>query len=148
MLIGNLTKDIDLKFQAGSGLAIGKFSLAVARQKKGETDFINCIAFGKTAETMSQYLFKGSKVAVEGHIQTGSYTNKEGHKVYTTDVVIDLSLIHISRRLKLLAMELNIPIVIMAQINRTVDKQVDKRPTCADLKESGSIEEDLSLIHI
>lgn len=89
VLIGNLTKDIDLKFQAGSGLAIGKFSLAVARQKKGETDFINCIAFGKTAETMSQYLFKGSKVAIEGHIQTGSYTNKENHKVYTTDVVID-----------------------------------------------------------
>ena len=89
VLIGNLTKDIELKFQAGSGLAIGKFSLAVARQKKGETDFINCIAFGKTAETMSQYLFKGSKVAIEGHIQTGSYTNKEGHKVYTTDVVID-----------------------------------------------------------
>jgi single-strand DNA-binding protein len=89
VLIGNLTKDIDLNFQAGSGLAIGKFSLAVARQKKGETDFINCIAFGKTAETMSQYLFKGSKVAIEGHIQTGSYTNKEGHKVYTTDVVID-----------------------------------------------------------
>lgn len=89
VLIGNLVKDIDLKFQSGSGLAIGKFSLAVARQKKGETDFINCIAFGKTAETMSQYLFKGSKVAIEGHIQTGSYTNKEGHKVYTTDVVID-----------------------------------------------------------
>lgn len=89
VLIGNLTKDIDLKFQAGSGLAIGKFTLAVARQKKGETDFINCIAFGKTAETMSQYLFKGSKVAIEGHIQTGSYTNKESHKVYTTDVVID-----------------------------------------------------------
>lgn len=89
VLIGNLTKDIDLKFQAGSGLAIGKFTLAVARQKKGETDFINCIAFGKTAETMSQYLFKGSKVAIEGHIQIGSYTNKENHKVYTTDVVID-----------------------------------------------------------
>ena len=87
VLIGNLTKDIDLKFQAGSGL--GKFSLAVARQKKGETDFINCIAFGKTAETMSQYLFKGSKVAIEGHIQTGNYTNKDNHKVYTTDVVID-----------------------------------------------------------
>lgn len=89
VLIGNLTKDIDLKFQAGSGLAIGKFSLAVARQKKGETDFIKCIAFGKTAETMSQYLFKGSKVAIEGHIQTGNYTNKDNHKVYTTDVVID-----------------------------------------------------------
>lgn len=89
VLIGNLTKDIDLKFQSGSGLAIGKFSLAVARQKKGETDFINCIAFGKTAETMNQYLFKGSKVAIEGHIQTGNYTNKDNHKVYTTDVVID-----------------------------------------------------------
>lgn len=89
VLIGNLTKDVDLKIQAGSGLAIGKFSLAVARQKKGKTDFINCIAFGKTAETMSQYLFKGSKVAIEGNIQTGSYTNKENHKVYTTDVVID-----------------------------------------------------------
>lgn len=90
VLIGRLVKDPELKFLAESGKANCRFTIAVNREyKKDETDFINCVAWGKTAETMSQYLFKGSKVAIEGHIQTGSYTNKEGHKVYTTDVVID-----------------------------------------------------------
>lgn len=89
ILIGNLTKDVDLRFAAGSGNAVAKFSVAVARVKKGETDFINCIAFGKTAETISQYFFKGSKIAIDGHIQTGSYDNKDGQKVYTTDVIVD-----------------------------------------------------------
>lgn len=90
VLIGRLTKDPELRFLPGSGKANCRFTIAVNREyKKDETDFINCVAWGKTAETMSQYLFKGSKVAIEGHIQTGSYTNKEGHKVYTTDVVID-----------------------------------------------------------
>lgn len=90
VLIGRLVKDPELKFLAGSGKANCRFTIAVNREyKKDETDFINCVAWGKTAETMSQYLFKGSKVAIEGHIQTGSYTNKDNHKVYTTDVVID-----------------------------------------------------------
>lgn len=89
VLIGNLTKDVDLSFAAGSGTAVGRFTVAVARVKKGESDFPNCISFGKTAETIAQYFFKGSKIAIEGHIQTGSYDAKDGTKRYTTDVIVD-----------------------------------------------------------
>lgn len=89
VLIGNLTKDVDLSFAAGSGTAVGRFTVAVARMKKGESDFPNCISFGKTAETIAQYFFKGSKIAIEGHIQTGSYDAKDGTKRYTTDVIVD-----------------------------------------------------------
>lgn len=89
VLIGNLTKDVDLSFAAGSGTAVGRFTIAVARMKKGESDFPNCISFGKTAETIAQYFFKGSKIAIEGHIQTGSYDAKDGTKRYTTDVIVD-----------------------------------------------------------
>lgn len=89
VLIGNLTKDVDLSFAAGSDTAVGRFTVAVARMKKGESDFPNCISFGKTAETIAQYFFKGSKIAIEGHIQTGSYDAKDGTKRYTTDVIVD-----------------------------------------------------------
>lgn len=89
ILIGNLTKDVDLSFAANSGMAVGRFTLAVNRMKKGESDFPNCISFGKTAETIAQYFFKGSKIAIEGHIQTGSYAAKDGTKRYTTDVIVD-----------------------------------------------------------
>lgn len=89
VLIGNLTKDPELNFAAGSGTAVARFTVAVARMKKGESDFPNCIAFGKTAETIAQYFFKGSKIAIEGHIQTGSYDAKDGTKRYTTDVIVD-----------------------------------------------------------
>ncbi|MGN1029761.1 MAG: single-stranded DNA-binding protein [Bacilli bacterium] len=89
VLIGNLTKDPELNFTAGSGTAVARFTVAVARMKKGESDFINCISFGKTAETIAQYFFKGSKIALEGHIQTGSYDAKDGTKRYTTDVIVD-----------------------------------------------------------
>jgi len=89
VLIGNLTKDPELNFTAGSGTAVARFTVAVARMKKGESDFLSCIAFGKTAETIAQYFFKGSKIAIEGHIQTGSYDAKDGTKRYTTDVIVD-----------------------------------------------------------
>jgi single-strand DNA-binding protein len=88
MLIGRVTKDIDLRF-GKDGMAIAKFSVAVNRMKKGEVDYPNCIAFGKTAETIANYMSKGSQIGIEGHIQTGSYTNKEGNKIYTTDVIVD-----------------------------------------------------------
>lgn len=88
MLLGRVTKDIELKF-GKDGMAIAKFSVAVNRMKKGEVDYPNCIAFGKTAETIANYIKKGSQIGIEGHIQTGSYTNKDGHKVYTTDVIVD-----------------------------------------------------------
>lgn len=89
--IGNLTKTVDLRYTQ-SNLAIARFTLAINRQKtkegKQECDFINCIAYGKTAELLSKHLDKGSKISVEGHIQTGSY-EKDGKKIYTTDVAVE-----------------------------------------------------------
>lgn len=85
-----LTKDVDLKFAQGSGKAVAKFSIAVNRQfKKDEVDFLNCIVFGKMAETISTYFQKGSPINIEGSIQTGKYTNKEGNTVYTTDIIVN-----------------------------------------------------------
>lgn len=94
ILIGRSTKDADVRYSQGEkSMAIARISLAVDRKFKQEgqptADFINCIAFGKTAEVIEKYVTKGTKIAVCGHIQTGSYTNKDGQKVYTTDVVID-----------------------------------------------------------
>lgn len=87
ILIGRLTRDPEMR--QTDAMAIARYAIAVDRRKKGEADFINCIAFGKNAEFAEKYLHKGTKIAVRGHIQTGSYTNKDGNKVYTTDVVID-----------------------------------------------------------
>ena len=90
VLIGRLTKDPELKFAAGSGVGISRFTVAVNRQfKKGETDFINCVSFGKTAETITQYFTKGRQIALTGHIQTGSYDAQDGTKRYTTDVAVE-----------------------------------------------------------
>lgn len=90
ILIGRLTKDPELNFAAGSGTAVCRFSLAVTRPfKKDETDFINCIAFGKAAENISKYITKGRQLAVTGSIRTGSYDAKDGTKRYTTDVAVD-----------------------------------------------------------
>ena len=90
ILIGRLTRDPELNFASGSGTAVTRFSLAVTRPfKKEETDFINCIAFGKTGETIAQYLTKGRQLAITGSIRTGSYDAKDGTKRYTTDVVVD-----------------------------------------------------------
>ena len=91
-LLGRLTRDPDVRYTDG-GSTIARFSLAVDRRFKqeggGTADFINCIAFGKTAEFIERYVFKGTKIALNGRIQTGSYTNKDGVKVYTTDVVVE-----------------------------------------------------------
>jgi len=90
VLIGRLTKDPELRFAAGSGNAVSRFTVAVNRQfKREETDFINCVAFGKTAETISQYLTKGSQIALTGSIRTGSYDAQDGTKRYTTDVAVE-----------------------------------------------------------
>jgi len=90
ILIGRLTKDPELNYAAGTGTAVTRFTLAVTRPfKKDETDFINCIAFGKTGETIAQYLTKGRQLAVTGSIRTGSYDSKDGTKRYTTDIVVD-----------------------------------------------------------
>lgn len=91
-LIGRFTRDPEVRYSDG-GSTIARFSLAVDRrfkQEGGDTaDFINCIAFGKTAEFIEKYFFKGKKIALNGRIQTGSYTNKDNVKVYTTDVVAE-----------------------------------------------------------
>lgn len=90
IIIGNLVRDLELRF-TNTGKEVANFTVAVSRNygEKKETDFINCIAWGKTAENMAKYLSKGSKVAVEGRIQVSSYDNKEGQKVYKTEIVAD-----------------------------------------------------------
>lgn len=87
ILIGRITKDLEPKYSQ-SGTAVLKFNVAVDRIKKGEADFPSIIAFGKTAEFLTNYSGKGKLIAIQGHIQTGSY-DKDGHKVYTTDVIAD-----------------------------------------------------------
>ena len=96
ILIGRLTKDPDIRYtQAQETMAIARYTLAVDRRykKDGEqsADFINCVAFGKLGEFAEKYLHKGMKIAVEGRVQTGNYTNKEGQKIYTTDVIVESS---------------------------------------------------------
>lgn len=94
ILMGRLTRDPEVRYAQGDNtMAIARYSLAVDRRFKrdGEpdADFINCVAFGKAGEFAEKYLKKGTKIAVVGRIQTGSYTNKDGQKVYTTDVVVE-----------------------------------------------------------
>ena len=94
MLIGRLTRDPEIRYSTNdNNTAIARYTLAVNRpfRKNGEqqADFLPCITFGKTAEFAENYLAKGMRVAVEGRIQTGSYTNQEGQKIYTTDVVVE-----------------------------------------------------------
>lgn len=87
---GNISRAIDLDYLANNGLAIAKFSVALPKVKKEDgSDFINCVAFGKTAETIANNLGKGEPILIEGHIQTGKYENKEGKTIYTTDIVVD-----------------------------------------------------------
>ena len=91
ILIGRLTKEPEVRYSQGENpTAVARYSLAVERRfKKDETDFINCVAFGKSGEFAEKFLKKGMKIAVSGRIQTGSYTDKDGKKVYTTDVVVE-----------------------------------------------------------
>lgn len=91
-LTGRFTRDPDVRYTDG-GTSIARFTLAVDRRFKrdGEqtADFINCVAFGKTAEFIEKYFHQGMKLELTGRIQTGSYTNKDGAKVYTTDVIAE-----------------------------------------------------------
>ena len=97
ILMGRLTRDPEVRYSQGeTPLAIARYSLAVdrrgARSAGGDdqtADFINCVAFGRAGEFAEKYFRKGTKVLVSGRIQTGSYTNKDGVKVYTTDVVVE-----------------------------------------------------------
>lgn len=88
-LMGRLTRDPELKYSQ-AGKAYCRFTVAVNRDfNKDEADFINCLAFGKTAETIAEWLGKGRRIALQGRIQTGNYENKNGDKVNTFEVVAD-----------------------------------------------------------
>ena len=93
--MGRLTRDAEVRYSQGdASTAVARFSLAVDRRFKRDgddqtADFINCVAFGRTGEFMERFGRKGTKFLVEGRIQTGSYTNKDGQRVYTTDVVVE-----------------------------------------------------------
>ena len=95
ILMGRLTRDAEIRYSQGeSSTAIARFSLAVDRRFRRDNeeqtaDFINCVAFGRTAEFLERFGRKGTKFVLEGRIQTGSYTNKDGQRVYTTDVVAE-----------------------------------------------------------
>ena len=95
ILMGRLTRDPNISYsQGGDNMAIARFTMAVDRRGRQQdnqqtADFIGCVCFGRQAEFAEKYLRQGSKIAVTGRIQTGSYTNRDGQKVYTTDVVLD-----------------------------------------------------------
>lgn len=94
ILMGRLTRNPEIRYSSGeNSVAVGRFNLAVDRRfkKEGEqqADFISCVAFGKIAEFMEKYTRQGMKLVIEGRIQTGSYTNRDGNKVYTTDIVVE-----------------------------------------------------------
>lgn len=94
LLMGRLTRDPEVRYTQGdSSTAVARYSLAVDRRFKREgeqtADFINCVTFGKGAEFAEKYLRQGTKILIVGRIQTGSYTNRDGVKVYTTDVVVE-----------------------------------------------------------
>jgi len=96
ILVGRLTRDPDIRYsgQEGGQLTVARYTVAVDRRYKKEgndqtADFIFCVAFGRQAEFAEKYLHQGIKIIIEGRIQTGTYTNKEGQKVYTTDIIVD-----------------------------------------------------------
>ena len=95
ILMGRLTRDPEVRYSQGENTsAVARYTLAVDRRFRREgdaqtADFINCVAFGRSAEFAERYLRQGTKIVVTGRIQTGSYTNRDGVKVYTTDVVVE-----------------------------------------------------------
>lgn len=98
ILMGRLTRDPDIRYSQGSNMAVARYTLAVDRRfsransengNEQTADFISCVAFGRSAEFAEKYLHQGTKLVVSGRIQTGSYTNRDGQKVYTTDVVVE-----------------------------------------------------------
>lgn len=94
ILMGRLTRDPEVRYSQGdNATAVARFTLAVDRRIKRDNeasaDFINCVSFGRSAEFAEKYFRKGTKIVICGRIQTGSYTNKDGQKVYTTDIAIE-----------------------------------------------------------
>ena len=97
ILMGRLTRDPDVRYSQGAEpMAVARYTLAVDRRARRDAnsneqtaDFITCVAFGKSGEFAEKYLKQGTKIAISGRIQTGSYTNRDGVKVYTTEVVVE-----------------------------------------------------------
>ena len=94
ILMGRLTKDPEVRYAASdSGMCIARYTIAVDRRRTGNdgqsADFINCVAFGKTGEFAEKYFRKGTKILISGRIQTGSYTNQENQRIYTTEVIVE-----------------------------------------------------------
>ena len=92
IMVGRTTKEIESKVTT-SGASVAEFSIAVKRSFKNhgnqESDFFNCVAYGKVAETISKYVKKGDQIGIEGRLETDSYTNKEGRKVYVTRIIVE-----------------------------------------------------------
>ena len=93
-LMGRLTRDPDIRYTQGENtMCIARFTMAVDRRWKKDgqpaADFLGCTVFGKSAEAIEKYVHKGTKLCLDGHLQTGSYTDRDGRKVYTTDVIVD-----------------------------------------------------------
>ena len=95
ILMGRLTRDPEIRYSQGEqSTAVARYTIAVDRRFRRDgdqqtADFINCVAFGRQGEFAEKYFRKGIKIAITGRIQTGSYTNKDGQRVYTTDVVVE-----------------------------------------------------------
>ncbi len=95
ILVGRLTRDPDIRYTQGeNSMAVARYTLAVDRRRTSsdgqrEADFIGCVAFGRQAEFAERYLHQGTKMIITGRIQTGSYTNRDGQRVYTTDVIVE-----------------------------------------------------------
>lgn len=93
ILMGRLTREPEIKYTQENETTIAKYTLAVnrifKREGDSEADFINCVAFGRAAEFAEKYFYQGIKIIISGRIQTGSYVNKDGHKVYTTNIVVE-----------------------------------------------------------
>ena len=94
VLVGRLTRDPDIRYSQGEGAsAVARYTLAIDRKFKRDNeptaDFIPCVVFGRSAEFVEKYFRQGMRVSISGRIQTGSYTNKEGVKVYTTEVIVE-----------------------------------------------------------
>ena len=104
ILMGRLTRDPEVRYSQGErSMAIAKYTLAIDRRKTQQNsdpgaDFINCVAFDRAGEFAEKYFRQGLRVLISGHLQTGSYTNKDGHKVYTTDVIVESQEFADSRR--------------------------------------------------
>lgn len=100
ILMGRLTKDPEVRYAASdSGMCIARYTIAVDRRRAASNDgqsadFINCVAFGKTGEFAEKYFRKGTKILITGRIQTGSYTNQEGKRIYTTEAPVQERLVH------------------------------------------------------